>query len=45
MNSYRRIGERVVRDVYGREDLIDIYSGREAFEMHKKFSFNKMPPL
>ncbi len=45
MWNCRRIGERVVRDVYGREDLIDIYSGREAFELHKKLSFNKMPPL
>ncbi len=45
MDTYRKIGEKVVRDVYGREDLIDIYSGREAFELHKKLSFNKMPPL
>lgn len=42
MEHYRRIGDRAVKDVYGREDLMDIYSGREAFELYKKLSFNKM---
>lgn len=45
MDHYRSIGESVSKDVYGRENRIDIYSGREAFELHKKLSFNKMPPL
>ncbi len=45
MINYRRIGSHVVRDVYGREDFIDIYSGKEAFELYKKFSFSQMPPL
>jgi hypothetical protein len=41
----RNIDTSTSEDVHGRENRIDIYAGKEAFELYKKLSFNKMPPL
>lgn len=32
-------------DMYGRKDSADIYSSRETFELYRKMSFDKNPPL
>ena len=43
---YRSFGDRrFMRDVYGREGRIDIYSGREMVEFHRAMSFGKEPWL
>ncbi|GAB6275743.1 MAG: hypothetical protein SAMD01599839_02830 [Rectinema sp.] len=41
----RNIDTSASEDVHGRENRIDIYAGKEAFELYKKLFFNKMPPL
>lgn len=32
-------------DMYGRKDRTDIYSSHETFELYRKMSFDKNPPL
>lgn len=32
-------------DVYGRRGRTDIYSSKETFELYRKMSFDKNPPL
>jgi hypothetical protein len=38
-------GEHFMRDVYGREGRVDLYSGREMVEFHRAMSFGKEPWL
>jgi len=46
IGRYRSIfGTRLLRDVYGREGRVDIYSGREMVQFHRAMSFGKEPWL
>jgi hypothetical protein len=44
--QYRSIGNaHMMRDVYGRDGRVDIYSGKEMVEFHRAMHFGKQPPL
>lgn len=36
-------GTRILRDVYGRNGRVDIYSGREMVEFQRAMAFGKQP--
>ncbi|MFA6366543.1 MAG: hypothetical protein WCX13_05095 [Candidatus Hydrogenedentales bacterium] len=45
-DRYRAIGDRhAMRDVYGRDGRVDIYSGREMVQYYMATSFGKNQPF